>query len=97
MAKCDICGQDASASSMNPLRDIYQQPGLKDVCPECSRWADKQLDKIRDQQGAELKRRICERAGRPVKRRWLMSWWVVAPLFIGFVYAFVRIFNYLIK
>jgi len=47
---------------MESLRDCYQSATIKDVCPTCSSWADKQLDEIRDANAPELRRRLAERA-----------------------------------
>lgn len=71
MAKCDICGKTASILEMESLRDCYQSEGVKDVCRECSKWADDQLWKIRDENATELKRRIAVRVNRPKR---LLLW-----------------------
>lgn len=40
MAKCDLCGKDCQAHQMTQLLDDYQVPGVVDLCPACSKWAN---------------------------------------------------------
>lgn len=71
MAKCDLCNETVSASSMEALRDLYRTDTVRDLCPSCMKWANDELDKIRDSAAPELKRRIAARALPKPRRRWL--------------------------
>jgi hypothetical protein len=82
MAKCDICQKTCNAHEMAPLLSIYRTDTVRDVCPECSRWADDQLWIIRDTNAPELRRRIAarvEKEQRPGFWRRLFRLSSVAP------------------
>jgi hypothetical protein len=68
MAKCDICGQSASAYDLAQLRTCYQLPGVQDICPTCSRWANEQLRHLQDAVAPELRKRIAARVTKPAKK-----------------------------
>lgn len=69
MAKCDICGTTAHAFQLESLTSIYQLPAVRDVCPACANWANKQLDEIRSKNAPELRRRIAERVSQTTPPR----------------------------
>lgn len=61
MAKCDLCGCSCAAPQLVELRPGYQVAGVKDVCPKCEGWANKQLDEIRAQTAPVMRQRIAAR------------------------------------
>lgn len=62
MATCDLCLKQCPAANLTQLRDIYQINGVEDVCPECRKWADVELDKIRDGIAKTMRERIAGRS-----------------------------------
>ena len=45
--------------------EFYRVPSVRDICPDCATWANKQLDEIRSKNAPELRRRIVERISKP--------------------------------
>lgn len=58
MAKCDLCGETHDAITLASLLSIYQSAEVKDICRNCERWANAQIDQIRSQNTVEMRRRI---------------------------------------
>lgn len=48
---------------LETLRDCFQVGQIKDVCPKCRAWADKQIGEIHSKTAPEVRRRIVERIG----------------------------------
>lgn len=46
---CDICGK--VGTTLTPLRDIYQTDDIKDICPDCEKIVNAQLNKIQASHG----------------------------------------------
>ncbi len=42
---CDICGK--TGTRLEDLLSIYQTDDIKQICPECGKDVNKQLDKIK--------------------------------------------------
>ena len=64
MAKCDLCGEQCSAQDMQQLLDSYRIPGVVDICPDCTSWANKYksdlLLKIPDQMKEAIEQKYNE-------------------------------------
>ena len=74
MAKCDICETSSALYDMADLDSSYQTEGIRSLCRSCEKWANAELWKIRGENAATLKARLCVRAGKkrvPWWRRWL--------------------------
>lgn len=67
MAICDLCHKHSDIGAMTTLRDIYQIDGMKDICPDCQKWADKELNELRARIAPELRKRIAERRLTPTQ------------------------------
>lgn len=71
MAKCDICAAAVPAHQLETLLPQYAVPGVRDICPQCSRWAVKHKGHLLDGVTADMRTAIAERAGKPRRRFWL--------------------------
>ncbi len=71
MVKCDMCGGESCIHEMQSLREHYRISDIRDLCPKCIEWANRELDAVRSQVAPELRRRIAARAGKS----WPPSFW----------------------
>ena len=57
---CDLCGASCTPANLHQLFESYQVDGIKDLCPECMKWADKRLWEIRDEANKQTSGRMRE-------------------------------------
>jgi hypothetical protein len=74
MAKCDLCGADCRATELETLLDSYQLPNVRDVCPDCRRWANKLKADMLDEIGPRMRAAITERKGLPAAPQPVAFW-----------------------
>jgi hypothetical protein len=74
MARCDLCGKHAEASSLKPLMDRFRAPGITDICSECDEWAKDQHARLIRRAGNDLESLIRSRAGQKRTRPWWKFW-----------------------
>lgn len=73
MAKCDLCGDSCGAGELSELLSQYRVSGVKDLCPKCRDWADKQKSILVSNIAPQLRGLICDRIGvKP--RKWWQFW-----------------------
>ena len=61
MTKCDLCDADCNAPSLIKLREVYQIPGVVDICPKCEKWAAKLKSSLLDEVAPKMRAAISER------------------------------------
>jgi hypothetical protein len=75
MARCDLCDAHCDADEMAQLRPLYRVPGVGDLCPACTRWADKTKNDITDTIAPQMRAAVAARKGaRPSWWRRLLGW-----------------------
>ncbi len=70
MAKCDLCGGDCAAHELAQLLTQYQAAGVRDVCPDCRRWADKTKSGLIDKIAPQMRAAVEAKKGQPPRPWW---------------------------
>lgn len=71
MATCDLCGGSCTTTDLSELRTPFRIYGVCDICPECTKWANKQHTALVLEIGPKMRELITERKGNPKPT----SWW----------------------
>lgn len=70
MAKCDLCGGNCAAHQLEQLRTQYQAAGVRDLCPDCTKWANKTKGELIDKIAPQMRAAIEARKGAPPTPWW---------------------------
>ena len=68
MARCDLCLGGCPASDLAQLRESYQVPGVRDVCPKCRKRLNKIKDDLLDQIPKQMRSAVTAMAGARTTR-----------------------------
>lgn len=74
MAKCDLCGGECKAHAMTTLLEQYQIPGVAEICPDCTRWANKTKSDLLGEIAPSMRSAIAEKKGQPLPAAPVV-WW----------------------
>lgn len=68
MAKCDLCGKDCAAYQMTQLLESYRVPGVVDICPTCTKWANSLKSDMLLEIAPRMRAAIAQRQDAPPPR-----------------------------
>lgn len=67
MATCDLCGKCCGKEGLETLLPTLQSEEVRDICSECSRWANEQKSRLLIAASDTLQNMIAIRKGSSVK------------------------------